>query len=113
MRSFIDYRREVGMAVWLLSLYWIHSAPSDDPKWSEVAGGAAIRDPAAAKVLKTTTRTARRWRRLLRDTGLIECEPCGGGGYRIRLWRFDQSAAPAEPAAPNATWPEMPTQVIQ
>jgi hypothetical protein len=113
MRSFIDYRREVGMAVWLLSLYWLHSAPGDDPQWSEVASGAAIHDSAAAKVLKTTTRTARRWRRRLRDTGLIECEPCGGGGYRIRLWRFDQSAAPAGPATPGTTWPEMPTQVVQ
>ena len=111
MRTIFDNRREVGMALWLFLLYWQNHSPDPDSEWLAVHNGRAIRDSEAAKVLKVSVQTATRWRRRLRDAGLIRSEARQGGGFQI--WLLNLNRAPAAELGNREVWPEMKTELVQ
>jgi hypothetical protein len=111
MKPFFDYQREVGMAAWLFMLYWQNHSPETDSEWTVVGNGGTIRDSDTAKVLKVSVRTAIRWRRRLREAGLIRAEACRSGGFQIWLLNLNRSQE-IEPRGREA-WPEMQTELVQ
>jgi hypothetical protein len=76
-------RREIGAAVWLLTMYWAASDPDSWP-WHRVMDGEAIADAEAAALLRVSVHTAVRWRKRLVRTGLVHAEPTGQG-FRLRV----------------------------
>jgi hypothetical protein len=111
MRTIFDNRREVGMAVWLFLLYWQNHSPDANSEWLAVGNGNPIRDSDAARVLKISVQTATRWRRRLRDAGLIQSEAQQGGGFQI--WLLNLNHVPAAEPSNREVWPEMQTELVQ
>jgi len=111
LRSIFDSHRDVGMAVWLFLLYWRNHSPDANSEWLVVGNGRAIRDSESAKVLKISVQTATRWRRCLRDAGLIQSEARQGGGFQI--WLLNLNRAPAAEPSNREVWPEMQTELVQ
>jgi hypothetical protein len=73
MKTFTEYRAEVGQAVWLFWNLYVFAAQSPE-KWWSVHGG-AYSDEGVAASLDVSTATARRWRVKLEQAGLIRTFP--------------------------------------
>jgi hypothetical protein len=111
MKTFFDYQRELGMAVWLFLMYWQNHSPDANSEWIAVGNGKAIWDSKTARVLKISVQTATRWRWRLRDAGLIRAEASRGGGFQIWLLNLNRSQE-IEPRG-REVWPEMQTEMVQ
>jgi hypothetical protein len=110
-RTIFDSHREVGVAVWLFLLYWQNHSPDANSEWLVVGNGRASRDSESAKVLKISVQTATRWRRRLRDAGLIQSVARQGGGFQI--WLLNLNCVSATEPSNRKVWPEMQTELVQ
>lgn len=109
-KAFFEYQRELGVAVWLFLLYWQGHSPEDRSEWMQVAGGRAVLDAEAAKILSVSIHTAIRWRRRLVECGLVRAEACGRDGFLIWILNLDRSQ---DNEIPPRAWPEMQTELVQ
>lgn len=108
-------RREIGAAVWLLTMYWAASDPDTWP-WHRVMDGEPVADAKAAALMKVSVHTAVRWRKRLVRAGIVEAKP-SGHGFRIRVQRPRFAMATIrtlETHLPRRDdWPKMATELVQ
>jgi hypothetical protein len=67
-------QRQIGRAIWLLTLYW-SLQNSDECSWAWVGAGTPIFDDDVAARFRVSVYTATRWRDRLRRAGMIQVIP--------------------------------------
>jgi hypothetical protein len=108
-------RREIGKAIWLLSLYW-SLQDTDGCTWAWVKGGTPIDDDDVASCFQVSVFTAARWREKLRCAGMIQTFR-REHGFSVFAYRptfaskfleyLDESPSSSSP------WPKLATRTVQ
>jgi len=113
-QEFFARAREIGPAIWLLTLYWAACKPDVGP-WF-VVDVDSLADEEVAAFLSISTPTAIRWHQRLMRTGFVQAER-SGRGYRIRVQRPPLVTVAIrtlrEHSRVCAEWPAMQTEVLQ
>jgi hypothetical protein len=108
-------QREIGPAIWLLTLYWFMQ-PSDEGSWAWVRAGSPMFDEEVAARLKVSVYTAARWRDRLRRAGMIQAIP-RERGFSVFAYRPPFASKVLEyfdgPTSGGSTWPRIPTSMVQ
>lgn len=119
-KVFFKKAREIGSAVWLLTLYFAVSRPLENSPWFVVAEGSPITDREAAEFMCVSIPTATSWRKRLMRVGLVQADRCRSGGFHIRVQRTHFAMAGGvtlqahtEARANEGTMPHLATEVLQ
>jgi hypothetical protein len=108
-------QREIGPAIWLLTLYWSQQ-DSDECSWAWVNAGAPMDDDAVASHLCVSVFTAKRWREKLRRAGMISVFP-REHGFSVFAYRPPFAGRLLEildePRASEVAWPAVITTMVQ
>ena len=105
--------REIGPAVWLLTLYWAACDQEENP-WFLVMNGEPLSDQEVAVYLGVSVHTATRWRKKLQRTGFVLSESrVGGFQIRVKRPRFVYAAMLGYRTPVFASWPKVATELVQ
>src|SRR5271163_2800743 len=104
-------QRELGPAIWLLTLYWSLQG-NDELTWEWVSAGAPMFDEDVASRFRISVYTAARWRDRLRRAGMIQVIP-RGRGFSVFAYRPPFASRVLEyldePPFEVSPWPRTPT----
>lgn len=105
--------REIGPAIWLLTLYWA-ACDRDETPWFLVMNGEPLSDQEVAAYLGVSVHTSARWRKKLQQAGFVLSESRAGGfQIRVKRPRFASAAIPSHYTHVRRDWPKMATELVQ